>query len=74
MISNYKKCEVLLIGSRYTTTTSHDLQIFLDGKLLKQKNSVKYLGVKTDHNLSWNTHVYAISQTLKLLNMISKDI
>ena len=66
----------MLIGSRYTTTTSRDLEIFLDGNLLKQTNSVKYLGVNIDHNLSWNTHVLAISRRvyprLKLLNRISK--
>ena len=76
LISNHKKCEVMLIGSRHTTTTSLDLEISLDGNLLKQTNSVKYLGVNIDHNLSWNTHVHAISRRvyprLKLLNRISK--
>ena len=76
LISNHKKCEVMLIGSRHTTTTSRDLEISLDGNLLKQTNSVKYLGVNIDHNLSWNTHVHAISRRvyprLKLLNRISK--
>ena len=66
----------MLIGSRHTTTSSCDLEIFLDGNLLKQTNSVKYLGVNIDHNLSWNTHVHAISRRvyprLKLLNRISK--
>ena len=66
----------MLIGSRHTTTTSRDLEISLDGNLLEQTNSVKYLGVNIDHNLSWNTHVHAISRRvyprLKLLNRISK--
>ena len=76
LISNHKKCEVMLIRSRHTTTTSRDLEISLDGNLLKQTNSVKYLGVNIDHNLSWNTHVHAISRRvyprLKLLNRISR--
>ena len=46
LISNPKKCEVMLIGSRHNTTTSRDLQISPDGKLLKQTNNVKYHGSK----------------------------
>ena len=56
--------------------TSRDLQIFLDGKQLRQTDSFKYLGVYIDPHISWNTRVRAISQRiypkLKLLNRISK--
>ena len=76
LISNHKKCEIMLIGTRNTVATSRDLQIFLDGKQLRQTNSFKYLGMYIEPHLSWNTHVPAISQRiypkLKLLNRISK--
>ena len=72
LISNHKKCEVMLIGSRHTTTTSRDLEIFLDGNLLKQTNSVKYLGVNIDHNLSWNTPC-DISKGLSQTETIEQD-
>ena len=39
LISNHKKCEVMLIGTRNSIATSRDLEIFLDGELLKQTNS-----------------------------------
>ena len=44
LISNHKKCEVILIGTRNTVATSRDLQIFLDGKQLRQTNS--FLGIR----------------------------
>ena len=66
----------MLIGTRNTIATSCDLEIFLDGEMLKQTNSVKYLGVHTDRNLGWNAHVHVISRRvyprLKLLNRVSK--
>ena len=76
LISNRKKCEVMLIGPRNAIATSRDLEILLDGELLKQTNSVKYLGLHIDRNLSWNMHVNVISRRvyprLKLLNRVSK--
>ena len=67
---------VTLIGTKNTIATSRDLEIFLDGELLKQTNSVKYLVVHIDCNLSWNMQVNVISRRvypgLKLLNRVSK--
>ena len=52
------------------------LEIFLDGELLKKTNSVIYLGVHIDRNLSWNMHVIVISRRvytrLKLLNRVTQ--
>ena len=46
LISNHKKWEVMLIGTRNTIAISRDLvKIFLDAELLKQTISVKYLKV-----------------------------
>ena len=75
LISNHKKCEVMLIGTRNTIAISRDLvQIFLDGELLKQTISVKYLKMHIDRNLNWNMHVYHVLlyPRLKLLNRVSK--
>ena len=63
----------MLIGTRNTISTSRDLEIFLDGELLKQTISEKYLTVHIDRNVSWNMHVYHVRlyPRLKLLNRVS---
>ena len=75
LISNTKKSEAMLIGSRPTVNNTRKLQIVLDGKLLKQSDNFKYLGVNIDSCLSWNNHIFStalrIYPKLKLLNRIS---
>lgn len=63
----------MLIGTRNTISTSRDFEIFLDGELLKQTISEKYLTVLIDRNVSWNMHVYHVRLylRLKLLNRVS---
>lgn len=52
-----------------------DLQIIMDGRLLKQCEDFKYLGVYIDNTLSWNKHItYLASRIypkLKMLNRIA---
>ena len=45
-----------------------DLKIKLCGKRLYPTESVKYLGVKIDTNLSWQCHVNDLSIKLKRVN------
>ena len=63
----------MLIGTRNTISTSRDFEIFLDGELLKQTISEKYLTVHIDRNVSWNMPVYHVRLylRLKLLNRVS---
>ena len=48
LINNHKKSEAMLVGSRYSVANTRDLQVKLDGKLLKQSEHCKYLGVYMD--------------------------
>ena len=68
----------MFIGTRNSIATSPDLEIFLDGELLKHTNSVKYLGVHIDRNLSWNMHGNLMSRRvyprLKLWNRTFNDV
>ena len=47
-----------------------DLKIKLSGKRLYPTESVKYLGVKTDTNLSWQYHVNDLSVKLNRANAL----
>ena len=52
LISNNKKTEVMLIGSRHSVTNTRDLNIHLGGKVLKQSDHFSYLGVDIDSCLN----------------------
>jgi hypothetical protein len=75
LISNHKKCEAMLIGSRYTVKNTRELQIILDGNPMKQSEYYKHLGVYIDNCLAWNKYITNIKSRvypkLKLLNRIS---
>ena len=45
-----------------------DLKIKLCGKRLYPTESIKYVGVKIDKNLSWQNHVNDLSNKLNTLN------
>ena len=76
LISNHKKSEVMLIGSRYAISNARDLQVTLSGKTLKQSRFFKHLGVYMDHLLKWNKQVNYITgrvcHKLTMLNRVSK--
>ena len=57
LISNHKKCEGMLIGSRYTVKNRRKLQVILDGNLMKQTEHFKDLGGYVGNFLTWNKHV-----------------
>ncbi|RMX59118.1 hypothetical protein pdam_00009775 [Pocillopora damicornis] len=69
------KSEAILIGSKHAVKNAPDLQIIMDGRLLKQCEDFKYLGVYIDNTLSWNKHItYLASRIypkLKMLNRIA---
>ena len=75
LISNHKKWEAMLIGSKHAVKNARPLQIVLDEKPMKQSDYFKYLGIYIDHYLTWNKHVTYIQSSiypkLKLLNRIS---
>ena len=75
LICNHKKSEAILIGSKHAVKNAPDLQIIMDGRLLKQCEDFKYLGVYIDNTLSWNKHItYLASRIypkLKMLNRIA---
>jgi len=65
----------MLVGSRYSVVNTRDLQVKLDGKLLKQSEHCKYLGVYMDSCLNWNKQITYIASRvypkLKMLNRIA---
>ena len=75
LISNHKKTEVMVIGSRYSVANARDLHVKLNGEILKQSDHFRYLGVDIDSCLTWKKHVSNLSARmypkLKILNRIS---
>ena len=74
-ISNRKKLEVMLIGSRHSVANSREFNIYLGRKVLKQSDHFSYLGVDIDSRLNWNNRVSRVTARmypkLKQLNRIS---
>ena len=75
LISNHKKCEAMLIGSKHAVKNTGPLQIVLDRKPVNQSDYFKYSGIYVDHCLTWSKHeTYLKSRVypkVKRLNRIS---
>ena len=66
---NVKKTEMVIFKSKQKKFEG-DLKIKLSGKRLYPTESVKYLGVKIDTNLSWQYHVNDLSVKLNRANAL----
>ena len=64
---NANKCRVMLLSRKRSNSTPPPL-IYLNGTVLSQVTSYKYLGVIITHNLSWKPHVTSI--TRRFIGMI----
>ena len=53
--------------------TDKDITLCLDNKSVCQTDSVKYLGVLIDSNLSWKSHIHELSKKIaKTVGILSK--
>ena len=69
---NVSKSLCMLIGS-HQRTNGLNLKITLDGSILKQVCSTKYLGVYLDQHLTWQAHVdYVLSRVRQKLLAINR--
>ena len=66
---NVKKTEMIIFKSKQKKLEG-DLKIKLCGKRLHPTESVKYLGVKIDANLTWQHHVNDLSTKLNRANAL----
>jgi hypothetical protein len=55
-------------------TIKNNLQVFINNEQLKQEQSIKYLGVMIDSNLSWKSHIinYTVKKVKRNIGNISK--
>ena len=58
---NPDKCEVLIITKK-RKQLHHDYTIHVHGHILQHVDSMKYLDLSISKNLSWNTHVDAVTK------------
>ena len=69
---NVSKTELVLFRS-HRKQLDYELKLKLNGKKLFESDSVKYLGVKIDRNLTWSHQINNVSLKLNKANaMLSK--
>ena len=75
---NYDKTTSMLIGTRYRTQNSLQLNIYIDNDKIKSVNKQKLLGIYIDENLLWSDHIdylcSNISSKISLLKQLSSYI
>ena len=75
---NYDKTTCMLIGTRYRTQNSQQLNIYIDNNKIKSVNKQKLLGIYIDENLLWSYHIdylcSNISSKISLLKQLSSYI
>ena len=75
---NYNKTTCMLIGTRYRTPNSQQLNIYIDNNKINSVNKQKLLGIYIDENLLWSDHIdylcSNISSKISLLKQLSSYI
>ena len=78
MYLNYGKTTCMLLGTRYRTQNSQQLNIYIDNNKIKSVNKQKLLGIYIDENLLWSGHIdylcSNISSKISLLKQLSSYI
>ena len=78
MYLNYDKTTCMLIGTRYRTQNSQQLNIYIDNNKIKSVNKQKLLGIYIDESLLWSDHIdylcANISSKISLLKQLSPYI
>ena len=67
---NVKKTKLLIFHSKRKKVDPNSLSIKLSGNKITPVDSVKYLGLYIDNNLSWDSHVHHLSKKLGRANRI----
>ena len=67
---NIKKSKFLLIHSKRKKVLNHQLSVKLDGNKMALENSVQYLGMTIDNNMSWDNHIKNLGKKLSRANGI----
>ena len=71
---NDQKSKLLVITPRRPRTTPK-LNVFLNNKLLKQSENLKYLGFILDKKFNFDNHVETITQNCsKLVHSLAKSV
>jgi hypothetical protein len=69
---NIKKSKYMILASRRKAKPSSS-NIMINGLELQQTESIKYLGVNIDQNLSWKVHINTIAKKIaKNVGLLSK--
>ena len=68
----------MLLGTRYNTQTSQEIDIYIDSNKIKNVSKQKLLGIYIDENLQWSEHIEylcsTISSKISLLKHLSSYI
>ena len=73
-----RKTSSMILDSRYNVSANDMLQIIADGKLLKNVEHHRLLGIIIDKNLTWDQQIDSvcvnITRHMPLLKLLSKNV
>ena len=71
---NENKSKVMIMSRRRRRGEKKEIQIYLNNKILKQVNSIKYLGIIFDSKMTFRDHInYVEKKCTKLIFSLSKS-
>ena len=71
---NIKKTKYIIFRSRQKSLNHPNLMIRINNELIERKQSIKFLGVIFDENLSWKEHIKTIASKIsRTIGVISKS-
>ena len=79
---NESKSKCMLLSSKHKSNNNSKLSVTINDIPIEQVNSVKYLGVTVDENLTWNNHIsllcrnlaFKVSQLSRIKRMVSTSM
>lgn len=71
---NIDKTNFMIFKNKYNQNSNHKINVFINGKKLKQVSTVKFLGVLIEDNLSWKSHTAHICKIVSKYNGIIRKV
>lgn len=71
---NIKKTNYIIFKNKHSNKPNINLNIKIDGTVLQQVDTTKFLGLLIDSNLSWSSHTQHTSKIISKLNGVIRKV